>query len=310
MTKKEFYFPSADGKTKIHAVEWLPEGTPKAVLQIAHGVTEHILAYEELAEYFTGKGFIVVGNDHLGHGLSIAEGAQPMYFGPEDSWLWVEEDMHTCQKLTKEEFADIPYFMLGLSLGTFVIRSFLIHHPGQTDGAILVGTGQTPAVALAAVRWLAKREARKAGEAYSTPLIQQLSFGTYNKDFAPNRTDFDWLCSSEKGLDVYLADKLRGEAMSAGLFREMLSSMIFTGKAENQKMMDKDIPILLVSGDMDPVGDKGKGVKATCESFKKVGMKDVSMKLYPGLRHNLFLEDERKEIYVHICAWIMNKIGR
>lgn len=310
MTKKEFYFPSADGKTQIHAAEWLPEGVPRGVLQIAHGVTEHILAYEEVAEYFTEKGFLVVGNDHLGHGLSIAEGAQPMYFGPEGSWRLVEEDLYTCYKLTKERYADIPYFLLGLSLGSFISRSFLIRHPKSVDGAVFVGTGQTPEVQLAAVRWIAGRECRRAGEDHTTPLIKQLSFGTYNKAFAPNRTDFDWLCSSEQGVDTYLADKLRQEAMSAGLFREMLSAMIFTGKLENQKQMDKETPILLVSGDRDPVGECGKGVKRVRDSFKKAGMKDVTMKLYPGLRHNLFLEKEKREILMFICAWMMSQGNR
>lgn len=196
---------------------------------------------------------------------------------------------------------------MGLSLGSFVIRSFLIHHPGEVDGAILVGTGQSPAFQLVAVRWIAKNEARKSGEAYSTPLIQKLSFGTYNRYFAPNRTEFDWLCASKEGLDNYIADELRGKALSAGLFREMLSSMIFTGNIKNQELMNKDVSILLLSGSNDPVGDNGKGVKSTYQSFSKVGMKDVTVKLYPGLRHDLFREDEKQEIFTYIYQWITEK---
>lgn len=307
MKKKEFYFPSADRKTMIHAVEWLPEGTPRAILQISHGVTEYILRYEEMAEFFTQKGFIVVGNDDLGHGTSIAKGADPMYFGPENSWLWVVKDLYTCQKRIKKRYPDLPYIMLGLSLGTFVIRTYLICKPGMVDGVVLAGTGQVPASQLSLVRWIAKREARKAGDASATPLIQELSFGTYNKKFAPNRTDFDWLCASEKGLDTYINDPLRGKFVTAGLFREMLSGMIFTGKLHNQKRMDKDVPILLVSGDQDPVGESGKGVRNTCQSFQKAGVKDVSMKLYPGLRHDVFREDERQEVISDIYQWIEDK---
>lgn len=304
MTEKEFYFPSADKKTNIHAVMWEPEGEPRAILQISHGVTEHILKYKELAEFLTQRGIMVVGNDHLGHGLSIAEGAEPLYFGPEHSWDWVVEDMYTCQKSVKKQYPNIPYVILGLSLGTFLIRTFLIDRPGEVDGVILVGTGQTPASQLSVVKWVVKHEARKAGEDQTTPLVRQLSFGTYNKRFAPNRTNFDWLCASEEGLKEYMADPLISEDISAGLFREMLDGMIFTGNLSNQKRMDKEIPILLISGEEDPVGDSGKGVRRTLHSFQKAGVKDVSMKLYPGLRHDLFLENEKQDVFEEIYHWM------
>ncbi len=307
MTRNEFYYPSVDRRTKIHAVEWLPDGEPKAVLQIAHGVTEHMLCYEELAEYFTQKGFVVVGNDHLGHGRSIAEGAEPMYFGPEGSWFWVERDMYTCQKMIKKRYPNIPYLMLGLSLGSFVVRSFLIRFPGLVDGAILVGTGHAPKFQLRMVRGIAKLEARRKGENKTTPLIKLLSFGNYNRQFKPNRTDYDWLCASEKGLDTYIKDELRGEAMSSGLFREMLNGMMFTGSVQDQKKMDKNTPILLVSGSDDPVGDKGKGVKRTYKSMVKAGVRDVSMKLYPGLRHDIFLEEEKSDIFGDIYQWMEDR---
>lgn len=307
MTKHEFYFLSADRKTNIHAVEWQPEGVPKAVLQIAHGVTEHILCYEEMAEYFTKKGFVVVGNDHLGHGTSIAEGAKSMYLGQEGSWKWVVKDIDKCMKMTKERYPDIPYILLGLSLGSFAVRTHAILHPGKVDGIVLAGTGQSPAPALVLARFMANLEAKKAGEENSTPAIKKLTFEDYNKKFAPNRTDFDWLCASEKGLDGYLADPLRGDAMSCGLFREMLNGMIFTGNLKNQKQMDADVPVLLVSGEDDPVGDCGKGIERTKQSLQKAGVKDVTMKLYPGLRHDIFLEDEKKDIFEDIFKWAEKK---
>ena len=308
MIKNEFYYPSADGKTTIHAVEWVPEGQPKAILQISHGVTEHMLRYKEMAEYFTQRGFVVVGNDHLGHGISIAGDAEPMYFGPEDSWLWVQRDMYTCMKMTKKKYPNLPYVLLGFSLGSFVVRTFLIRHPGKVDGAILAGTGQSPALSLILAKWIAKKEGRKAGEEHSTPMIHKLTFETYNQHFKPNRTDYDWLCASESELDAYIADPLRGEDMSAGLFREMLNGMMYTGDLKMQKKMDKDVPILLVSGDQDPVGDCGKGVERTCRSFQKAGIKDVNKILYPGLRHDIFHEDNRKDVFDDVYMWIEEKV--
>ena len=141
MVKREFTFPSADGKTAIHAVEWLPEGAPRAVLQIAHGVSEYVLRYEDFAGYLTERGFAVVGNDHLGHGLSVSDGAPRLYFGPKGSWNWVVEDMESLRKLTHRHFPNLPYFLLGHSMGSFLTRTYLIRYPGTVDGAIIMGTG-------------------------------------------------------------------------------------------------------------------------------------------------------------------------
>ena len=141
MVKREFTFPSADGKTAIHAVEWLPEGAPRAVLQIAHGVSEYVLRYEDFAGYLTERGFAVVGNDHLGHGLSVSDGAPRLYFGPKGSWNWVVEDMEQLRKLTHRHFPNLPYFLLGHSMGSFLTRTYLIRYPGTVDGAIIMGTG-------------------------------------------------------------------------------------------------------------------------------------------------------------------------
>lgn len=308
MTKKEFFYPSADGKTKIHAVEWRPEKEPVGVLQIAHGVTEYILRYEEFAEYLTDKGFIVVGNDHLGHGKSIAEGAKPMYFGPKGSWNWVVKDIKSLKDMAKEKYPDIPYYMLGFSLGSFVLRTFLIDYPGDLDGAILMGTGQMSPIAIKIAKLMANKEAKKAGEENSTPTIHQLTFGTYNKIFAPNRTEYDWLCANEQALDEYIADPQKGGDFSAGLFRELLDGMLYSSSEKRAWWMDKKLPILLISGDKDPVGDCGKGVRATEKVLRKAGVKDISVKMYSGLRHDILHEKEKDQVYADVYNWLNEKV--
>lgn len=211
MTKNEFYYPSADGKTQIHAVEWIPETEIKGVLQIAHGVTEYILRYEQFAEYLTQRGFVVVGNDHIGHGYSIAKNANPMYFGKEGSWNFVVKDIDTCKKMTKNKYPDKPYYLLGFSLGSFLVRTYLIDYKSDIpDATIIMGTGQIPPVQIALAKMIANSEAKKAGEEFTTEKIKALTFGTYNKIFRPNRTDFDWLCSNEEALDEYIKDPMRG----------------------------------------------------------------------------------------------------
>ena len=308
MNKREFYYPSSDGKTRIHAVEWSPEEEPKAILQIAHGVTEYILRYEEFAEFLTSKGIIVVGNDHIGHGSSIAENAKPMYFGPEGSFKYAVDDVNTLYKTTKEKYENIPYIILGFSLGSFIVRRFLIDYPDTVDGAILVGTGQIAPIKIKIAKFIAKSEAKKHGEDNPTPMIKSLSFDNYNKLFKPNRTDYDWLCLSKTSLDKYIRDKNRGKELSAGLFREMLSGMEYTGNLENIKKMNKDIPIIFLSGEMDPVGEKGKSVKKAYSDFKKVGIEDVDMKLYKDLRHDILHEDNCVEIYNDIYNFIKEKV--
>ena len=308
MNKNEFYYLSADGKTQIHAVEWIPDEKPKAILQIAHGVTEYILRYEQFAEYLVKKGIMVVGNDHLGHGKSIAKDSEPMYFGPTGSWKWAVEDMYTCTKMIKEKYPEIPYYMLGFSLGSFLLRTYLIEYPGIADAAIIMGTGETPPVQIALAKFIANKEAKKVGENHTSPMIKKLTFDTYNKFFAPNRTDYDWLCSDNEGLDEYIADQMRGGNLSAGLFREMLSGMKFTSEIKNLKKMNLNIPILFISGDEDPVGEKGKGVIKAYHKFQDIGMKDVEIKLYPKLRHDILHEKCKKEIYEYVYNWIEKKL--
>ena len=173
MVRNEFTFPSADGRTGIHAVEWTPE---------------HILRYEPLAAYLTEWGFAVAGHDHLGHGLSVAAGAPRLYFGPRGSWDWAVQDLYARRELAGQRFPGLPVFLLGHSMGSFLARTYLIRYPGTVAGAILMGTGQMPPALVAAGRVLAAREARKVGDRHSSPWVEKLACEAYNQKFAPNRT--------------------------------------------------------------------------------------------------------------------------
>lgn len=308
MVRNEFTFPSADGKTQIHAVEWLPDGEVRAVLQIAHGVSEYILRYEPFAAYLTEQGFAVVGHDHLGHGGSIVSDGKPMYFGPKGSWNWVVQDIETRRTLARKQFPDLPYFLLGHSMGSFLTRTYLIRHPGKVDGAVVMGTGQMIAPLVAGGKLVAAVESRRVGESNGSPLVQQLAFGTYNKIFAPNRTGFDWLSVNTENVDRYIADPLCGGNPSIGLFREMLGGISFIGKPEHLKQMDLTTPILLISGAMDPVGDCGKGVKRVYALFQKAGVRDVTLKLYPELRHEILCETECETVFEDVYQWFLSKL--
>lgn len=310
MERREFTFPSADGKTQIHAAEWLPEGAPRAILQISHGVSEYILRYEPFAEFLTGHGIAVAGHDHLGHGNSAVPGAPRLYFGPRGSWNWAAEDIRARRQLMREQFPGVPYFLLGHSMGSFLARTDLILHPGEVDGAILMGTGQMAPPLLAAGRAVAAAESLRMGETRASPLVEKLAFGAYNRVFAPNRTAYDWLSRDPENVDRYLADPLCGGSPTIGLFREMLAGMAFIARPENLRKMDLSAPVLFISGARDPVGDCGKGVRRAAESFRKAGAKQVSLRLYPELRHEILNEDCREEIYADLLNWLMSAASK
>ena len=308
MVRNEFTFLSADGKTPIHAVEWLPEGQARAVLQISHGVSEDILRYEPFAEYLTARGFAVAGHDHLGHGQSVAEGSARLYFGPRGSWNWVVDDIDQRRNLAKAKFPQVPYFLMGHSMGSFLARTYLIRYPGAVDAAVIMGTGQMSPAIIAGGKAVAAEEAHRVGEDQTSSLVDKLAFGAYNKRFAPNRTGFDWLSLNQDNVDRYMADPLCGGNATIGLFREMLGGLSFIAKPENLKRMNLNIPVLFISGEMDPVGDCGKGVKRAFESFRKAGVRDVSLKLYPELRHEILNETCRETVYEDIYQWLAAKI--
>ena len=308
MVRSEFTFPSADGRTPIHAVEWLPDGPLRAVSPASHGGAQYILRYEPFAAYLTERGFAVVGHDHLGHGASVAEGAPRLYFGPRGSWDWVVEDLYTRRCLAGKRFPGVPYFLLGHSMGSFLARAYLIRYPGTVDGAVIMGTGHMTSAFVAAGRLFVGREIRRVGETRPSDAVTKLSFGTYNRAFAPNRTAFDWVSADRANVDAYIADPLCGGNPSMGLFREMLSGIAFMTRPENLRKMNANTPIFFVSGSMDPVGEFGRGVRRACRSFQKAGMREVSIKLYRGLRHEILNEACREAVYADVCRWLERHI--
>ena len=304
MVKNEFTFPSADGKTDIHAVEWLPDIPARAVLQLSHGVSEYILRYAPLAEFLTARGLIVAGHDHLGHGASVAPGAPRLYFGPKGSWSWVVEDLARRRELVRERWPELPCFLLGHSMGSFLARTFLIRFPGAVDGAILMGTGQMRPALIAAGKAVAAAEALRVGEERGSPLVEKLAFGVYNRQFAPNRTAFDWISRNPENVDRYLEDPLCGENPSTGLFREMLSGLSEITDSGALSRMDPETPVLFISGDKDPVGESGAGVKRAYISFQRAGVRDVRLLLYPELRHEILNEREADTVCQDLYAWL------
>ena len=307
----EFYFPSSDGRTLIHVNQWTPLGGPVAgVVQIAHGVAEYGARYEPFARFLCGHGFAVVANDHLGHGKSLVEDCPMVYFGDENGWRHAVEDMEELRRRTAKVFPGVPYFLFGHSMGSFLSRTHLIRYPGRLDGCVLCGTGHMSPALIAGGKLIADREIRRLGRKAYSAKADQLAFGAYNKPFAPNRTRFDWISASEANVDAYIADPLCGGDTTLGLFRDMLGGLGIITKQANIERMDKDLPVLFIAGDQDPVGEMGKGVRRAYQAFRKAGVGDVSIKLYHGLRHEILNEASRRYIYQDVLDWLETRAER
>lgn len=295
--RQEFTYPSSDGEHQVHAVLWLPEGEPRGVVQIVHGICEYILRYDPFARFLAEQGFVVAGNDHLGHGLT-AKG--PEEYGYFEDWWNLVKDVRGLQLQVKDRYPDLPYFLLGHSMGSFVSRTFLIDYPGAVTGCVLSGTGQEPALAVAAGKLVTGFGDPKK----KNKVFYKLSIDAYNQKFAPCRTSADWICRDTAVVDEYLADPQCNFPTKGGMNHAMMTGLQYIGKKKNLARMDKNTPVYFFAGDSDPVGSMGKGVKKVYGWFREVGVKDVTMKLYPGGRHEMLNETNREEVFRDTLSWI------
>ena len=305
----DFTLPSTVPGRTLHGFRCVPEGQVRAVLQLSHGMVEYIDRYRPLAEYLADRGILVTGHDHLGHGASIRTKEDYGYFAEPDGNRAVLADLHAVTVLTKQLYPDLPYFLLGHSMGSFYARQYLCEYGRELDGAIIMGTGYMSAASTAASLAVINAECLRNGESRPSAVATKASFGIYNRRFAPNRTSMDWLSLNPNNVDAYLKDPLCQGNASAGLFREMLSGIRFVCKEDNIRKMNHHTPILFISGAMDMVGDCSKGVERAAAAFQRAGMRDVTVKLYPELRHEVLKEDCREQVYDDIDRWLEGKLA-
>jgi alpha-beta hydrolase superfamily lysophospholipase len=304
----EFYLSSTDGRSKLHVMRWLPDdGHIRAVLQLAHGIAEHIGRYDAFARFMANNGFAVVGNSHLGHGQSASE-TDRGFFADNRGWDTVVEDLYLLYETTKTQYPGKPYFLLGHSMGSFLTRTFLIRYPGTLTGCIISGTGQQANALLNAGLALAAIERRLFGARRQSARLNLLCFGAYNRRIPNHRTPNDWLTRDSELVDKFTADDACGWVPTVGIFADLLGGIKFIGSKKNIAKMQKDLPILFISGREDPVGDYGVGVEKVYRLFKEAGIKDVTLKLYDGGRHEMLNETNREEVYNDVLAWINNRM--
>ena len=307
---EEFSFPSSTGENTIRCLKCLPDGAPRGVVQIEHGIAEHMDRYRDFMSFLAENGFVAVGDDHLGHGKTIKAPSDQGFFAEENGWDYVIADIDKLHDLMSEQYPGLPYVIFGHSMGSFLVRTYLIKHPDKYDAAIISGTGQqSPALVLgglAAAQFLVRSKGARA----DGQVLNDMAFGTYCKRIPDARTTSDWVSRDRETVDKYLADPLCGFVAKVGLFRDMMSGIRFISSQKNIDRMNKEAPVYFMSGEEDPVGDYGAGVERAYRAFCRAGLKDVMIRLYPGGRHEMLNEINREDVYRDILNWLESKMGK
>lgn len=312
MIKEEFYFDSRDGKSKIHAVRYAPDRTEdvRCVLQIVHGMAEYIERYEEFAQFLTERGCVVTGDDHLGHGKT-AEGTKMYgYFCEQDPATVVVRDVHRLKKVTQAVYPDVPYVIMGHSMGSFIARNYMFRYGTGIAAVIIMGTGMQPSALVKASKLIAGAQRVFCGSKKEGRLIDRLAFGSYNRRIPDAKTPFDWLSRDEERVERYIADPLCGFVFTVNGFSTLFELISRLYDRKNLERIPAELPVLMVSGDADPVGDYGEGVRRAYDSLKSAGVKNISLKLYQGGRHELLNETNRDEVMRDIYSWLEETVLR
>lgn len=305
MKKEEFHFDSRDNHTKIHAVRYTPDREEAlGVVQIVHGMAEYVERYEEFAAFLTDKGFVVTGEDHLGHGRSVPEGGTYGYFCEQDPATVVVRDVHRLKKMTQLLYPSVPYFILGHSMGSFILRNYLCRYGSGIDGAIIMGTGMQPGALIALSKVMAGAIGLFCGDRHVSRLLDRAAFGQYNRRIKEPATSVDWLSRDADRVAAYVADPLCGFTFTVNGFKTLTELVARIRREKNLNRIPKDIPLLMVSGAQDPVGEYGEGVRRAYGSMKAVGIQDIQLKLYEEDRHELLNELDRDKVMQDIFEWL------
>lgn len=293
---------ATDGAT-LHTYRWLPDGPPRAIVQVVHGMAEHAKRYERFAEALTAAGYAVYAHDQRGHGQTASK-EEHGFLADRDGWSTVVDDVRSVTELARAEHPGVPVVLFGHSMGSFVCRSYAALHGSRLAGLVLSGTAGDPGRLAVAGRALASLQGRLRGRRHQSGLMTKLTFGSYNAKFRPNRTDFDWLSRDDAEVDAYVADPLCGNIFTTTFYSDLLGGLGEINRPSTYAAVPEDLPILVFAGELDPVGDSGKGPRAVAEAYRSAGVTDVTTALYPDGRHEMLNETNRDEVTAAVIRWI------
>ena len=305
----DFTFESSTGHNIIYARKCVPEGEVRGVVQVAHGIAEHIGRYEAFMSFLAENGFVAVANDHLGHGRSARDAAEKGLFAKENGWTYAVDDMAKLHDMMKKEYPDVPYILFGHSMGSFLTRTYIIRYPDKYDLVILSGTGQQSPLLVNGGYVLANVLCLTQGVGAIGDTLSKAAFGSYLKKIENPRTPSDWLTRDEAVVNAYEADENCGFVCKNGMYRDMMQGIRFISNRNNLARMDKTKPVYFMSGEEDPVGEYGAGVNRAYKAFCDAGCTDVTIRLYPLGRHEMLNELNREDVYHDILHWIESHLS-
>lgn len=303
--KKTYTFKSTSGLCDIFAEGYFPADRKQVIgiIQIAHGMAEHHERYKDFISFLNDNGFAVFINDHLGHGKSVADDSQLGFFGVNKGYIYLVDDMKKLTDIALSEIPDKPVIIFGHSMGSFLARLYSERYGKDINAAIYCGTaGANPAAAVGIS--IVKSIIKAKGTHHKSKLIDKLAFGTYNSKIKPQRTSFDWLTSVDSVVDAYISDPYCGFLFTACGYKDLMELMVVINRPDWYTHMPQNLPIYLISGEEDPVGNYGKGIKQVYHNLIDSKHTDVSMKLFSGDRHEILNEKDKNDVYRNIVAWI------
>lgn len=299
---RQFKLPSTNGRDKLHVYLW-EAAAPKAILQLSHGMCEHLGRYDDFAGWLAEQGITVVGNDHLGHGMTASSPEELGYFHAADPSATVVNDLHQVTLWAKESYPGLPVFLLGHSMGSFMARRYCMTYGDELAGAIIMGTGSQPRAVLAAGLNTARIIGKAKGARYRSPLLYSLSLGGYEGNYETG----SWLSANQKNVDKYALDPFCTFKFTVNGYETLFSTIRFIQSPANIARIPARLPLFVVSGAEDPVGGNGKGVLQAAAALKKQ-CPDTVCKLYSGMRHEILNEDDRMQVYTDILTWMKKKL--
>jgi alpha-beta hydrolase superfamily lysophospholipase len=307
--KEELTYKSRDRQSTIHAIKWIPEGQPVALLQIIHGMQEYIDRYDEFARYLAERGILVMGNDHLGHGKSVTGNGTYGFFCKDDPATVLVRDAHRLKKTVQEEYPGIPVFILGHSFGSFVAREYITRYGTGIQGAIIQGTAFMPTGTINSLTSLVNFMQVIMGTKYRSTMINNMAFKGYLKKIPNPRTKFDWLSHNEESIDKYIADPADNFVFTLNGFGTMAELLKRVQDKDKMEDIPKKLPILITAGKEDPVGDYGEAPMKLFDIYKKqLQLENVELKLYDGMRHELQQEIGREQVFADQYEWLKKVI--
>ncbi len=301
---KEYTFPSVSGLCDIYAQSAAPidYGSIKGIVQISHGMAEYSNRYSRFAFELCKAGYAVFISDHVGHGSSVESKEMLGFFGEEKGEETFIDDLKTLTDIAKSEYPNLPFFMLGHGMGSLIARKYTAKYGYLLDGVIYSGTsGENPALGVGLM--LANAMIKQNGPMHRSDVLDTIAFGAYNRK-TQKRTECDWATRDEAEVDKFIADELCGYKYTVSGMKVLFTTLKQVTTRRWFNTVPLSMPIFLISGSMDPVGDYSKGVKETYKNLKKTGHKNVSMKIYEGARHEILNETNREEVYADIIEWL------